>query len=172
MVERERLSALMDGELEESEAETHVRKVAAGNDLRECWETYHLIGDCLRGEGAGCGDISARMRAALEAEPTVLAPQRRPGRSLQRVRMYALSAAATVAGVAVVGWLAFQQTEPGLNPQFAQIAGSPASLQPVRAAAQVDDPEVDDYVRVHQEYSPTGAMHGVASYVRTVSSSR
>jgi predicted HicB family RNase H-like nuclease len=43
--------------------------------LRGSLDCYHLIGDALRGvQGA---DLCARIRARLDAEPTVLAPRRR-----------------------------------------------------------------------------------------------
>jgi sigma-E factor negative regulatory protein RseA len=79
--------------------------------------------------------------------------------------MFALSAAASVAGVALVGWLAFKggiAEQTGIG-ETAQAGGA----VPVAEMA-ADDREVRDYLRAHQEYSPTAGMHGVGAYVRTV----
>jgi len=48
----------------------------------------------------------------------------------------------------------------------AQRAGPAAA--PAAPAASVDG-QVRDYMLAHQEFSPSTAMQGVASYVRTVS---
>jgi sigma-E factor negative regulatory protein RseA len=78
----ERVSALMDGELEESEAEVELSRAKGDPAMREAWDTYHLIGDALRGQAALSADVLAKVSSALEQEPTVLAPRsRRPRRS-------------------------------------------------------------------------------------------
>jgi hypothetical protein len=62
--------------------------------------------------------------------------------------------------------LGHQGTSVGGRVELAQSGalGSRAESTP----ASVDS-DVNDYLMAHQEYSPTAAMHGVASYVRTVS---
>ena len=97
----EEVSLLMDGELDADRAER------ACHGLREVgsvqtWVCYHVIGDCLRGDGAPTWGISKRFAARLAAEPTVLAPSRaRPAPAA-----VAWAVAATVAAVGVVGWVA------------------------------------------------------------------
>ena len=44
------ISALMDGELDEREAERELGKLKNDTALRERWDTFHLVGDALRGE--------------------------------------------------------------------------------------------------------------------------
>jgi sigma-E factor negative regulatory protein RseA len=74
---REQISALADGEL----ADAHVNVALAA--LREpeeqvTWDLYHQIGDVLRSDEMDfefSGDFAARMRARLDAEPVILAPQ-------------------------------------------------------------------------------------------------
>ncbi len=64
----ENISALADGELPDSELEL---TLAALNDAegRLAWQTYHLIGDVLRGAEALPGaDFAARLAARLAAE--------------------------------------------------------------------------------------------------------
>jgi sigma-E factor negative regulatory protein RseA len=61
--------------------------------------------------------------------------------------------------VALVAWLALSMQMPGGAP------APQARLQvPLAAPAAVND-----YMLAHQEFSPSTAMRGVASYVRTVS---
>lgn len=158
MVERERISAFMDGELGEDEVDGQVRRLKSDEHAAD-WATYHLIGDVLRGERTHLSaDFTARFRAALAEEPTVLAPPSAAPRK-RSLQWYAMSAAASVAGIAVVGWLAFVQ-----QPGGADGTGGGSSVAAVAQAG----PEVGEYLRVHQEVSPTAAMHGVASYIRTV----
>ena len=72
--------------------------------------------------------------------------------------MFALSAAASVAAVAVVGWISFQSID-----QSQQNANAIAANTSVPAPARMND-----YLLAHQEFSPSTAMQGVAPYVRTV----
>jgi sigma-E factor negative regulatory protein RseA len=153
MVERERVSALMDGELELDQI-PGLERVMKDDDARACWQTYHLIGDVMRGEKPASGQFVARVSAVLAEEPTVLAPKPARPSSAARNRMFALSAAASLAGVALVGWLAFKGGISDPNGSAGDLAS--------------DDREVRDYLHAHQEYSPTAGMHGVGAYVRTV----
>jgi sigma-E factor negative regulatory protein RseA len=164
----ERLSALMDEELGRAEAEGCLAQLADDAAMREAWRVYHLIGDTLRGH-AGYG-LPPAFERRLDAEPTVLAP-RRAVRSTRRVR-YALSAAASAAAVALVGWMAlplFDAPVPLVKapapPAVATVAVVPPA--PVPAAQGVND-----YVLAHQRFSPSSAMGGMAPYVRTVSERR
>lgn len=150
----ERISAFMDGELEDHEATGQVRRLKEDPELRVAWDTYHLIGDAMRGEAGYSSGLAVKISARLVAEPTVLAP--RPVTQLRNVsRRVALSAAASVAGVALVAWLVLFNNP--FAPQQTQLAATPAN-----GAA-------NDYLLAHQQFSPNTAMQGVASYVRTVS---
>lgn len=164
MVERERVSALMDGELELDQI-PGLERVMKDDDARACWQTYHLIGDVMRGEQPASSQFVSRVSAVLAEEPTVLAPRPARPSSAARNRMFALSAAASVAGVALVGWLAFKggiAEQPGFG-----LSAQTERRTPVSEIA-ADDREVRDYLHAHQEYSPTAGMHGVGAYVRTV----
>jgi sigma-E factor negative regulatory protein RseA len=65
----------------------------------------------------------------------------------------------------VVAWLALSsfQATPG-GSEVAQLDVQTVSPRPSPANAGVTD-----YLVAHQEFSPSTAMHGVASYMRTVS---
>ena len=161
----EKISAFMDGELSESESTGHIAHIREDAQSRAAWDTYHLIGDTLRGEKMGLPpDFNAKLHARLADEPTVLAPHvRAPLQS--RVRRIALPIAASLGGVALVAWIALFNSPFG--PQNENVALAP----PVLPAARVQpaSAQVNDYLLAHQQFSPSTTMRGVASYVRTVS---
>src|SRR5688572_5815944 len=108
----EKISALMDGELDERQHQQELSRLRQDGELRQTWNTFHLIGDALRGERLLLADVAGPFSRRLAAEPTVLAPQRTHARA-RKVTTVALSAAASVAAAAFVGWVA-------LSPQQAQ----------------------------------------------------
>src|SRR5688500_12767574 len=115
MVKMDGISALMDGELDEHPARNIIAKLKEDPELRERWETYHLISDALKGEpllsSAGFGQAFAER---LAAEPTILAPKRSM-LTPKRVTTYALSAAASVSAAAFVAWVALSGTDQTLT---------------------------------------------------------
>jgi sigma-E factor negative regulatory protein RseA len=161
----ERISAFMDGELEDHEAATQVRRLKDDPQLRAAWETYHLIGDAMRGEAGYPSGLAASISVKLAAEPTVLAPS--PRMQSRNVRRVALSAAASIGGVALVAWLALFDN-PFLPRQNLAVNQAPLGAQ-TQIAATPANGSVNDYLLAHQQFSPSTAMQGVASYVRTVS---
>jgi len=167
----ERISALMDGEAHEAELDQDLARLRTDSALRSKWDTYHLIGDALRGDVAPV--IAASVTARLAAEPTVLAPPRRPPRS--RPVQIALSAAAGLAGVALVAWLALPQLQ---SEQLASSSQAETTTQVVAAApaaAPAATPAavgVESYLLAHQRFSHAIAIQGVAPYARTVADER
>ncbi len=154
------ISALMDGELFEDEAEALLQGLKRDSDTHHDWETYHLIGDVLRQPEYIHRDIAGRVRERMQNEPVVLAPRTRG--MTQKVRNIALSAAASVMALGVVVWMSVQIT-PETNPQLAMQQSNmhPASLQ--------SQSKSNDYLMAHQEFSPSNDMNGGTSYIRTVS---
>lgn len=151
----ERISALMDGELEAEAASQLIKGLPASEAHRQRWSEYHLIGDALRRNGHLETDISARVMEALLEEPVVLAPRRVRARPLLQ-NMLAL--AASVAGVAVVSAVLWQ----GQAGEVVELADAA-----VPAAAQVP-PELQAYLVAHQTHAPASTMHGAPHYLKTV----
>ena len=164
---KSKISAFMDGELHPTESSEPFVALREHGEARDAWNTYHLISDAMRDTRLLSGSFSARVAAKLAEEPTVIAP-RGSDRPAARTRWRALSAAASVAAVALVGWFAFApQQGAGPAPQVAQ-APQPAAA--VKEAAQVPPPETaGDYLLAHQGYSPRNSLQGMAPYVRMVS---
>jgi sigma-E factor negative regulatory protein RseA len=137
---KDRISALMDGELDEREAAEAIAALANDPQGRDAWRAYHLIGDALR-EGR-----------------SIVAPRRRPAANSPSWRV-ALPAMAVAAAVAFVSWVAFVPTQP--DKPVVPVAQAPAIVPPPQAA--------NDYLLAHQGFSPRVALQGMAAYVRTVS---
>jgi sigma-E factor negative regulatory protein RseA len=156
---KQEISALMDGELYEDEADTLLGQVRRDGGAQSDWAVYHLIGDVLRQPEHIHRDLGDGVRARMQDEPTVLAPRSRA--VTQKVRTVALSAAASVAAVGVVAWMSLQ-----IAPEKApQLAMQDAPMRPV--SMQIHS-KSNDYLTAHQEFSPSADMTGGTAYIRTV----
>ncbi|MGA8052760.1 MAG: sigma-E factor negative regulatory protein [Burkholderiales bacterium] len=181
---KETVSALFDGELDAVEMDRVCARLKDEPDLRDAWDSYALIGDALRGTTRGA--LPRTFSERLAAEPTVLAPRASPAPvTPRRAARYALSAAAGLAAVSFVSWMALSnlqgpggplvadkgqpqpamvaqpQPSAGTNaPTFAATAAEPSAIPVARGAAE--------YILAHQRFSPAFALQGVAPFVRTV----
>lgn len=154
---KQQISALMDGEMFEDEAEVLLDQLKRHPQADQDWEIYHLIGDALRQPDCiNCCSFSASFHQRLQAEPTLLAPRRQP---YDRIKHYAVSVAASVMVLALVAWLAT-----GISSEQAVRMADASLPQVVRPAAY----QVDDYVMAHQEVSPSTDVQGVATFIHTV----
>ncbi len=68
MADKEKLSALMDGELIDKAL---IQELEQDQESRETWQNYHLIGDVMRGEAPANPEwnIAESVALALEDEP-------------------------------------------------------------------------------------------------------
>lgn len=171
------VSTLMDGELDSDEAAREIARLKQDDICRDAWNTYHVIGEAMRGEHARAGlsaNFSKRLSERLALEPTVMAPRLRTSKTKQT---WALSIAATIAAVAVVGWMAPNFLSPDNGPGM--LAQVPPAKEPVvvlqpagptRVEAVAAAPEhMHEYLLAHQGISPSTAIQGVTPYIRTVS---
>jgi sigma-E factor negative regulatory protein RseA len=164
VVDVEKISAFMDGEIGGAEAAVQIKQLKEDPRLRAAWDTYHVIGDTMRGEKLWLSQRFAESFSQLLAkEPTVLAPHTRS--PLQTtVRRFALPVAASVGGMMLVAWLALFN-----NPFAPRENVAVMTPTPMETKARVASGEVDDYLMAHQQFSSGATLPGVASYVRTVS---
>ena len=163
-----KISALMDGELQDDETAVPLQALREKVEARATWREYHLIGDALRDTQLLSRGFSARFAARLEIEPTILAAATIPKRAQERRFRVPLSIAASVAAVVTVAFVAYPQLTG--DPQVAQ-APVPAPVATAEIARVAMPKGADDYLRAHQNYSPRNSLQGVAPYVRTVSDS-
>ena len=161
----EKLSALMDGELDHDQARSVIKSLGSDDTSREHWDLYHVIGEALRGDDLGRATAhdhyTSAIFAALAAEPTVLAPLmiKRPVEKRTRI---ALAMAASVITISTIGVVAVQQ-------QSGQVASvqlvQQVAPQPVAAGklpANAAEGRVNDYLVVHRQFSNPGAFQPAA----------
>ncbi len=176
--DEERLSALVDGELDPWDAGRLISRLHDAPELRAQWGRYHLMGDVLRKNVTGGVpvDLAARVSAALEQEPTVLAPPRSRRAHELGKRAIGFALAASVSAVAI---LAIQHPGGEELPLVTPLAEAPAPVAPVvpfRVGTVVadseesrPDPRLGPYIVNHNEYSAASGMHGMIPYARLVS---
>lgn len=154
------VSAMVDGELGPQESMAFLARIKSSPEWRDDWATYHLIGDTLRQLPPLSVRFEQQVVQRLTDEPTILSPRRS---AIVKRPLVALSAAASIVVITFAAW---QSTQPPLD------LNTPARLADNRNFSSAPDLQyrrnVGEYLIVHQEYSPTIAMQGVAPYVRTV----
>lgn len=168
---KQQISECMDGELDGQSAARVLGEMANSVEYRAEWLVYHMIGDGLRDAPDLSPQFASLFSERLAQEPTVLSP--RPIVSPRpRFVQTAMYAAAALSAVAVVGWFALNPQSPVAGPQLAQQSAQPVAVAvgtPKMPAISPLRPRDRDYLLAHQAVSPSGAMQGVAPYVRTVS---
>jgi sigma-E factor negative regulatory protein RseA len=182
----DKISALMDGELDAEDAASTVVQLGKTDQFRDEWAIYHMISDVMGQSGQATGpmpaDISRRVRRRLASEPTVTVLAPRP-QFAPRHRMKAYAIAASITAAAAVGWMNLQVTEqpaqlvadnspaapPSAQAQVATTALPPIPVTSVSASAPI---HIDDYLLAHRAFSPGTAMPGAVPYVRAVAESR
>jgi len=192
---KERLSALVDGELDPAGSRASCAAWAREEALRADWHAWHLIGDVLRSEDLASHprhdrDFCAKLQSRLRAEPVILAPApadsagRRVDRRSRPGRWTA--AAAVAAGVVlVVGTFAI--VRPGESPPTELIArgdapasttASPVAISPaVEAAVQpvaivadnkiIRDAQLERYLEAHKQFAGTSALGVPSAFLRS-----
>lgn len=155
---KQEISALMDGEMFDDQAEILIDRLKRHPEVQQDWKNYHLIGDALRQPDHICKSFGKSFHERLQAEPTVFAPY---SRTSQKVRNFALSAVASVMALALVAWLSLQVG----NESAPRIAVAPVQQE---NAVSLASAQADDYLMAHQEFSPSANVYGGVSYIRAV----
>jgi sigma-E factor negative regulatory protein RseA len=159
---KEKLSAFMDNEDNDQRVIDSLRQ---HEELRSTWATYHLIRDVMTQHYvAGAQELAGRVAAALQHEPTVLAPKRwyKPAKLLRHASGMAI--AATIATVAI---LVVRQT-PEVPQDMPRFAVGPITQQPVRLTTAAEN-KLNSYIVSHNEYSASSRIKGMLPYTRIVS---
>ena len=182
----ERLSALVDGEM--FDGPDHGQFLAELDRAdRAVWAHYHLIGDALRSDELALSPalsvaFTARMSAALESEPHLLAPAAAPvARKLLSLRRRVVPAFAVAAAAATLTWIVVPQMQTAGAPGAVQVASAGApqngNLQRVtvaQASAQpglqdvniIRDASLDQYLEAHQQFAQQPVVTGTKPLIR------
>ncbi|WP_186144156.1 sigma-E factor negative regulatory protein [Burkholderia gladioli] len=185
--QRERLSALIDGESPDGPPFAQIL-AGFGDTERRAWSEFHAIGDALRSdelaiEPAVSQAFTARFSAAFAAEPHLIAPAaitvaaNSPASPLKRaLRRRFVPALAVAAAAATLTWIVVPQLQgtagqPGVSPvQVASVA--PQDLQRVAASSHQDlniirDASLDQYLEAHQQFAQQPVVSGSMPLIRT-----
>ena len=158
------ISSLMDGELDHNEAGRAIRSCCTGREAADTWQTYHLIGDVLRGGKPHPTGTASRVHDALANEPAIIARPKRVYEST--VGRIAIAAAASVATIGVVGWIGTQGGQaPSASPIVAGKAVPTPTIQPVANTAVVPPAALDvqDYLTAHRQVPSPESYRAVNS---------
>jgi sigma-E factor negative regulatory protein RseA len=174
----ERISSLVDGELDRAEVDTLVPSLCADAALLQKWRELHRVGDALRSTEVAAFDDSsfcAKVSALIAAEPTVLAPRRSSG--AHPIRRSWVPGVAVAASIAAIGFIAvplLRAPEPIALAQKAAPAAAvaTATAEPVRRApaAIANARALDAYFSAHRELTGGSAMPRAAAYLRPIAS--
>jgi sigma-E factor negative regulatory protein RseA len=178
---REQVSAFLDGELPNSEADLLLKRLTRDAELRESFGRYALIGESLRGGGGArlSQGFHARVNRAIDGEPAVASA---PPVGADRSRLWRpFAGAAVAAGVAVIAVLALQQRaiaptlQSGL-PVTAQVVVAAKSNEPLsytvpaavsEAPTAMPAARLTNYVFAHSKYSSVLGQSNVLSELLT-----
>ena len=161
----EKLSALMDGELDHGQAQTVIKSLGCDDVSREQWNLYHVIGETLRGDDL----VSARQHdectnaifKALASEPTVLAPKTIKRHVEKRTRI-ALAMAASVITISAVGVVAVQQQSGQVSSVQLVQQIAPKAVAASKVPQADTDVRVNDYLVLHRQFTNPGAFQPAA----------
>jgi sigma-E factor negative regulatory protein RseA len=172
---KERISAFVDGEVDELERVRILREMSQDSTLRRTWERYHLASAAMRREldmlvNPGLADqIHERLQHEGEGEG---AGSRRRFASRRTLKFAAGAAiAASVAAIAILNLPPV--LVPATTSSIAKLAPVPGTA-PVTVATDVRQalPEqqraLSEYLMHHGEYAPAAGMNGMLTYVRVV----
>ncbi len=188
----EQISALLDNELDPTEARNALDHLQGDDSLRQQWDRYHLIGDAMRGEAVRLSteSIADRVRARLESEAiTGTSDQPIPISRNPRYRARWLKTAgggllaASVAAITVIAFPPMTETVSDVSPQLVVENSLPQIQAPETQAApylvqsssrwkNLSKPKVESklnrYLIDHNEYVAPGGI-GVIPYTSFVS---
>lgn len=155
LMERERLSALADGQLQGEEL-AQALQFAAQEDGQSTWQLYHLVGDVLRSpelalHQQGNRAMVMRVREQLAHEPMhgrlpetasmvaqIARPEAAVAANASVFRWKMAAGLASLAAVAAIGWSSFAGLQ-GAGASGTQLAAAPASAR-VSASAPAAQP--------------------------------
>jgi negative regulator of sigma E activity len=144
------VSALLDGELDDSAAKHALGRLAGDAEAQLRWAEYSLISDALHDDATDTSGFMARYRDAMRDEPTVLAPL--PARRQQPAPYLWTAAAAAMAAITWTIWTAAPtDSQPARMAATQTVAANdirPAANDPHAVANQLEP-----YLAAHQDYA-------------------
>jgi len=166
----QRLSALLDGELDADQCTTLVERLRQDQAAGDTWAMFNCVGDAMRSADVASfhsAGFVARVAAALEREPTVLAPAGLSQRPAVRRWLLPGAGAAAAAAVLLVVGLPWRQATLS-ETSVAKAPTGPATAVVAAPASVIDrSPQLERYLAAHRELAEPTVMPHSTPYVRT-----
>ena len=184
MQERERISALVDGQLAGLEFSSTVEAMQGRADLTEAWQLYHLTGELLRAsQPVASVDASAfvsRLRGRLQAQeqdPVRILPVRQdapfaqPGEAANdgQFRWKLVAGLASLAAVLAVTWGLLEhagQTGAQMAQAGAAKPEAATAADPQVPGVMIRDARLDELLAAHKEFGSSSALQTPAGFLR------
>lgn len=157
---RMQLSAYVDGELPESEAELLIRRLSQDGALRAEVAEFIEIGRSMRGELAPSGihGLRRRVQAALDNDAELpVETAEPPSRRSFFKPLAGVAVAATVAVVAIAGLDRIGTVDPVQPPEATTVAGE------VEYVVPPDSSDLRQYLRMHGESTSAQGANGMGA---------
>lgn len=173
----ERISVLLDSEMDRTEAAAAIAALCADPALRRHWHELHRAGDALRSHEVAASDAEdfcRRVAAAIGAEPTVLAP--RAAKAASGLRRYWVPGLAIAASAAAVAFIAVPLMPTSETVSTAR-SSTPGQVAAVEVAAQKPlstiatarglSPSFNPYLAAHRELIGNSVVPRATVYLRS-----
>lgn len=193
---RERLSALVDGELDGGDVDAACGDWRADTDLRRIWHAWHAIGDVLRSDDLACDAqadrrFCAAVSARLATEAVVLAPAKlaAPVAASSLRARWAVGSAVAAGLVLAAG--TFALVGPGTAPTPERVALTDGSITPAAGPQStlaslptdadvsaplvatiadqnlIRDARLDRYLVAHKQFAGSSALGVPSTFLRS-----
>lgn len=178
-VENQTISAIIDGEGSFTEGRELLEQAASRNESVLTASRYQLIGACMRGDTAlDTSGLFERIHSQIQEEPTVFAPAalKTPSGPGMKKAAAGFAVAASLAAAVIFTTLTPDMTgetvvaEAPVSPETQQLSPGATlvanraaiDLPPGQEIRQVDidtgNPDLDRYLRQHQDYIGSGTF--------------
>jgi sigma-E factor negative regulatory protein RseA len=177
----EHLSSLMDGELSRETGLFLTRRLSSDEGMRDTWERYHLIRDCIRQPGSKLAVIGlcAKVSATLDAEEAPSVSIWSNNRWLKPVSGLAIAASVALMAIVVTApqsgevpatgdtALSTAANEPFVSPNNLPLVpvSQAASYTP---GSRADSNRLNVYLLRHNQMARTAGRQGFVSFVPIV----
>jgi sigma-E factor negative regulatory protein RseA len=157
----EKLSLLVDDQLDKAQALSLLKSVQRDPELQAKLQRYALISQALKAEKANVAsmDFAERIKQELKSEPVYFLPQKKPADNVKKV-----SLAVAASAVLAVVWLSAAQ----LKNQTQSPTGVNAVAQNTIQAEQMNA-HFKEYLQAHDNAFHVNSNVGVQSYARMAS---
>ncbi len=160
---RMQISAFVDGELPDNEADLLLRRMGQDEELRRSVAEYLAIGRAMRDEPSwpGADRIHERVAAAIDdrsVAPRIETIAEAPARRLRPIA--SVAAAAVVAAIALLALQQLNGVDPGASDDLS-VAGSEEPADVAYTVPRPVDQQVLQYYRIHGETAPKNGASGM-----------